>query len=95
MVNNVLATLRKFQLRSAPARADFATAMTHACKPTSSLDDRLASKVDGSHPTKSGAHFNTITGEDWKRSLVSARQRRASASARIQTTISSSGTLTK
>jgi hypothetical protein len=54
------------------------------CK-TPSPEDRPSSKADGSRPPKTAAAFNTITGEDWKRSLASARRRRASASERIQT----------
>jgi hypothetical protein len=31
-----------------------------------------------------GARFNTITGADWQRSLISARERRKSEKTRIQ-----------
>jgi hypothetical protein len=73
----------------------FRTAMSDACTLIPSQENPPASMAAGSRQPKSDARFNTITGCDWKRSLVSARQRRASASERIRTMTSFSGNPTK
>jgi hypothetical protein len=57
-----------------------------ACK-TPSPDSRPASAAAGSPAQKSGAVFNTITGDDWKRSLASARAQPNVAWQQIQTAI--------
>jgi len=91
LVYNVLATWGNFRLRLWLMRTIYRTAMSDACTLIPSLENLPASMAVGSRQPKSDVRFNTITGCDWKRSLVSARQRRASASERIRTMTSSSG----
>ncbi|MGH7945291.1 MAG: hypothetical protein ACREF9_09805, partial [Opitutaceae bacterium] len=59
-----------------------------ACK-TPSRDSPPVSAAGGSPAQKSGAVFNTITSDDWKRSLASARAQPNVAWQQIQTAISS------
>jgi hypothetical protein len=68
--------------------------MADACK-TSSPENPPASKAAPSPARKSAHVFKTITNEDWKRSLASARRQKNAVSEQIRTAISSSSPKTK
>ncbi|HRP03371.1 MAG TPA: hypothetical protein PLV87_00520 [Opitutaceae bacterium] len=70
--------------------AILADEMSDACKKTPSPVIPPGSMGPTSSIQPNTQLFKTITSDDWKRSLASARQRRALASERIRTTISSS-----
>jgi hypothetical protein len=68
--------------------------MAEPCKTTSPAKSPV-SKAAPSRATKPDATFNTITSEDWRRSLASARRQPNAVSAQIRTAISSSSPKTK
>jgi hypothetical protein len=63
--------------------------MGEPCKTTSQAG-QLSSKAPNSRKLPPKNVFSTITGEDWKRSIASARQRPNAALEQIRTAISSS-----
>jgi hypothetical protein len=69
-------------------------AMSDACK-TPSPGKPRASAGDASRGRKRGDSFDSITSDDWKRSLASARQQKNAVSEQIRTAISSSSRKTK
>jgi hypothetical protein len=61
-----------------------------------SSPEKIPSSAAGSsQDSKSEPLFKTITSDDWKRSLASARRQRNAVSEQIQTAISSSSKKTK
>ncbi len=62
---------------------------------TPSPENRPFSGAGKSRQPKKETVFNTITSEDWKRSLASARQQQNAVSEQIRTAISSSSRKTK
>jgi hypothetical protein len=60
-----------------------------------SPENRPASEAVSSPAPNSAPLFKTITNEDWKRSLASARQQTNAVSEQIRTAISSSSPKTK
>jgi hypothetical protein len=68
--------------------------MAEPCKTTSPANSP-ASKAASSRGPKRDAVFNTITSEDWRRSIASARRQPNAVSAQIRTAISSSSPKTK
>jgi len=66
-----------------------------SCKQTSSPANPPESTAGASSAKKNEPLFKTITSDDWRRSLASARQQPNAVSEQIRTAISSSSQKTK